>query len=54
MDFIKEKNRIYYEDETGNMLAEISFSDLDDQTVEANHTFVDPSLRGQGIAEKAG
>ncbi len=52
MDFIKEKNRIYYEDETGNMLAEISFSDLDDQTVEANHTFVDPSLRGQGIAEK--
>ena len=52
MDFILEKNKIYYLDNSGKLLAEITYIDLDDSTVEADHTFVDPSLRGQGVAEK--
>ena len=31
--------------------AELTFSRLDAKTVIANHTWVPPSLRGQGIAE---
>ena len=39
-------------DATGHTIAEITFEPLDENTVAANHTFVDPSLRGQGVAEK--
>ncbi|NLJ70435.1 MAG: N-acetyltransferase [Clostridiaceae bacterium] len=52
MNFIKEKNRIYFEDDSGKLLAEITYFDLNESTVEADHTFVDSSLRGQGIAEQ--
>ena len=34
------------------LLAEITFPYLDSKTVDVNHTFVDSSLRGQGIAGK--
>lgn len=52
MDFIYETNRIYMNDNDGHMLAEITFPDINETTVDINHTFVDPSLRGQGIAGK--
>ncbi|HHU54132.1 MAG TPA: N-acetyltransferase [Clostridiaceae bacterium] len=52
MNFIREKNRIYYLDDSGKLLAEITYIDLDKSTVEADHTFVDSSLRGQGVAEQ--
>lgn len=52
MVFIKGENSFYQEDEKGNKLAEIKYKELDEHTVEANSTFVDPSLRGQGVAEK--
>ncbi|HHT25005.1 MAG TPA: N-acetyltransferase [Clostridiaceae bacterium] len=52
MDFMRDKNRIYCLDDSGKLLAEITYIDLDESTVEANHTFVDSSLRGQGIAEQ--
>ncbi|MGB4610122.1 MAG: GNAT family N-acetyltransferase [Saccharofermentanales bacterium] len=52
MDFIRDKNRIYSLDEYGKLLAEITYVDLDESTVEADHTYVDPSLRGHGIAEQ--
>ena len=42
-------NRIYMNDEKGNVIAEVTFPNLDDNT---DHTFVDDSLRGQGIAAK--
>ena len=48
--FIEEKNRIYMEDEKGRVIAEITYPDVDEDTVNINHTFVDDSLRGQGIA----
>jgi len=49
MEFIFEENRIFCE-ERGNLLAEITFPALSADTVEIDHTFVDESLRGQGIA----
>ncbi len=52
MDFIYEANRIYAEDESGKLLAEITFPAIDEKTVNMNHTFVDDSLRGQGVAGK--
>ncbi|MFQ8601369.1 MAG: GNAT family N-acetyltransferase [Oscillospiraceae bacterium] len=52
MQFKTENNRIFYADETGKLLAEVTFPDAGDGTAEINHTFVDESLRGQGVAGK--
>lgn len=52
MDFKNETNRIYSLDSTGKLLAEVTFPNIDDHTVDINHTFVDDSLRGQGVANK--
>ena len=51
MNFTTEKNRIYYEAD-GKLLAEITFIDSDENSMTINHTFVDDSLRGQGIASQ--
>lgn len=51
MDFIKEENRVYCA-ENGKTLAEITFPQVKANVVEINHTFVDESLRGQGVAGK--
>ena len=50
-EFIVEENRIYLEKE-GKLLAEITFEKQDENTYVIDHTFVDESLRGQGIASK--
>lgn len=52
MEFKKESNRIYLENENGEMVAEITFPNISDKVVDINRTFVDDSLRGQGIAGK--
>ena len=52
MEFKITENRIYSEDESGKVLAEIEFSKEQDDTYNIFHTFVDDSLRGQGIAGK--
>lgn len=52
MDFTHNKNQIALFSETGDLLAEITFPNIDETTVDVNHTFVDSSLRGQGIAGK--
>ncbi|MGN6714847.1 hypothetical protein SAMN02745136_04153 [Anaerocolumna jejuensis DSM 15929] len=52
MDFKHETNRIYLEDAAGKMVAEVTFPDVNENSVEINHTFVDDSLRGQGVAGK--
>lgn len=51
MMFIQEENRFYMGD-PGNPTAEITFAALSGDTLSVDHTFVDDSLRGQGIAEK--
>lgn len=52
MEFTKEKSKIAYYNEEGKMLAEVTFPAVNKNTVNINHTFVDESLRGQGIAGK--
>ena len=52
MNFIKEPNRIYLQNETGKIVAEITFEETEKGIYNINHTFVDESLRGQGIASK--
>ena len=52
MDFIKEDNRIYYEDNAGKVIAEITFPEIEKGVYNIDHTFVDESLRGQGIAKQ--
>ncbi len=39
-------------DEKGDILAEIDFPLVDENTIEITHTIVSPSLQGQGIARK--
>ena len=50
MDFSHEPNRIFVTDEKGKVIAEVTFPDAGNNIVNINHTFVDHSLRGQGIA----
>lgn len=49
MEFCKEPGRIFAADETGKLLAEVTFPEREGVAV-INHTFVDGSLRGQGVA----
>ena len=43
-------NAVQYVNADGRVLAEVTFPVLDGNIVEINHTYVDTSLRGQGIA----
>lgn len=49
MEFKTEDERIYATDADGKVIAEITFP-VSDGIVTIDHTFVDKSLRGQGIA----
>ena len=49
MRFERETGRIFARDESGKLLAEVTFPDRDG-AAEIDHTFVDPVLRGQGVA----
>lgn len=52
MDFKKSEKKIWLEDETGRTIAVVDFPEVDENTVDIVHTFVDSSLTGQGIAGK--
>lgn len=52
MEFIKEDSRIYSLDDNGKVVAEITFYESENGVFTIEHTFVDESLRGQGIAGK--
>ena len=49
---IIEGDRIFQEDEAGQVIAEITFHETTHGVFVIDHTFVDPSLRGQGIASR--
>ena len=49
MEYITEIDRIYATDPLGNIIAEVTFPTINGVS-HINHTFVDTSLRGQGIA----
>ena len=52
MNFAIEPNRIFQKDEAGQVIAEITFPETSPGLFVIDHTFVDESLRGQGIASK--
>ena len=52
MEFEKGTNRLYKEDENGKLIAEVTFPETAPGVYTINHTFVDGSLRGQGVAGK--
>jgi len=51
MEFIYENNRIYAEGENHLLLAEVTFPARDETRVNIDHVYVDPSLRGGGVAQ---
>lgn len=50
MGIIAEENRVVYYDQENQPKGEVTFPNIDQDTVELNHTFVDSSLRGMGMA----
>lgn len=50
MEFIINSDRIYSKNENGKIIAEVTFPEMVDGIVNINRTFVDDSLRGQGVA----
>lgn len=52
MEFQKSEGRIFSLGEDGKVLAEVTFPTGEDGVADINHTFVDESLRGQGVASK--
>ena len=49
MEFHHETGRVYVLGEDGSVLAQVAFPEAAGRA-DINHTFVDPSLRGQGVA----
>ena len=53
MEFTKTNDGFVKYDENGRVIAEITYFPTNNpNVVVADHTFVDPSLRGQGVAGK--
>ena len=52
MEYIKLPHSIKSKDENGKILAEITFPENEPGIFTIDHTFVDDSLRGQGVAGK--
>lgn len=52
MDFVSKPNAVEYVDEAGTVLAEVTFPEVAPGVVDIDHTRVDASLQGQGIAGK--
>ena len=50
--FNYEKNRIYLTNDSNQTIAEITFQTSNPTLTVIDHTFVDGSLRGQGIADR--
>lgn len=53
MEFIHEPGIFYANDQTGKRIAEVTYQAFENnQSLVLDHTFVDDSLRGQGIARQ--
>ena len=50
MELTRSRERIFVQGEDGKLLAEITFPTGEDGVADINHTFVDESLRGRGVA----
>lgn len=52
MNFIYSQNKIFLLNDNNETIAEVTYPNIDENTVNINHTYVSDSLRGQGIAGK--
>jgi predicted GNAT family acetyltransferase len=52
MEFERKGNWIFRRDDADNVIAEVTFPNLRDGVVVIDHTFVDDSLRGRGVASE--
>lgn len=52
MNFQYERNQIFLDSPEGETIAKVTFPTVTEGVVEIDHTFVDDSLRGQGVAGK--
>lgn len=50
MNWIYEEGRIFYENESGELMAEATYHVTESGEVDVDHTYVNPVLRGQGVA----
>lgn len=50
MQIQTEQNRVFVMDASQNVIAQVTFPAVKDGVVNIDHTFVDESLRGQGVA----
>lgn len=50
MPYATHENDVQYLADDGTVLGEVTFPSCGDGIVDINHTFVDGSLRGQGVA----
>ncbi len=50
--FVLEGNGIFKYDDAGRVIAEVTFPETEPGVFTIDHTFVDDSLRGQGMASK--
>lgn len=50
MNWNYENGRVYGTDEQGELMCEATFVRKDNGEVDINHTYVNPVLRGQGVA----
>lgn len=50
MGWVMERDRVQVLDADWNVIAEVTFPEVERGIVEINHTFVDESLRGRGVA----
>lgn len=48
----QKQGAFFVENEANECLAEMTYFYEDELTINVNHTFVDPSLRGRGIADR--
>lgn len=51
-EYITQSDWIYMTDDEWNILAEITFEQVDNKTYNIDHTFVEESMRGQWIADE--
>ena len=52
MNFIKENDKTYLKEENGDIIALVDYPTTAEKVITITHTFVDDSLRGQGVAGK--
>jgi predicted GNAT family acetyltransferase len=52
MEIKRGKGKFYIGDSETDFIAQITFKDGGNNIIVIDHTFVDPSLRGQGVAGK--